>query len=89
MTVNKIKYFMTNLNYQETAVNGLTYNEYSALKIDNSVFWGDSVAVAPGIAISVSGNFLYSTKVNTHILAPTEIDPQFKNEVKLKALTGT
>jgi len=87
--VNKITSFMTDGNYQGLANNCLSYNGNGKLQIDNSVFWGGSVNVAANVPVKVRGNFQYKTKLNTQLLAPTMVDPQFADEVHISALTGS
>jgi len=87
--VNKITSFMTDSNFQGLAHNCLSFNGNGALKIDNSVFWGGSVNVGPDIPVKVSGNFQYKTRLNTQLLAPTMVDPQFADEANIAALTGS
>ncbi|MBS1992099.1 MAG: hypothetical protein JSS83_16370 [Cyanobacteria bacterium SZAS LIN-3] len=89
VAINKITSFMTESNYQGLAHNCLSFNGNGTTRVDNSVFWGGGVNVPPAVSLHASGNFQYKTKLNTQVLAPTMVDPQFVDESNIAALTGS
>jgi len=86
LMVNKVTSFMTRANPNNMAhscvtIKGVNQNPPNSEFIQNSIFYGGAVSVAPGITYNVTGNTQFRTTGNTMFLSPTMVDPMFTTNV--------
>lgn len=101
LMLNRVTSFMTPLNPQNQRhaclkIDGNQTNPGNADFVNNSIFYGGAVVVAPGVQFTTNNNTQFNTTGNTTFLSASQVDPMFvsnvgayNNQVSIRRLINT